>query len=412
MDRTILHIDLNNFFASVECLYNPAIRDKPVAVAGDIELRHGIVLAKNGIAKKRGVCTGETLSDAKSKCPDIVFAEPHYDLYLRYSRTAHEIYGEYTNQVESFGIDECWLDITGDGRDGVAIADELRARIRSELGITASVGVSYNKIFAKMGSDYRKPDATTAVTRENYKLLLWPLPVCDLLFVGRSTFNKLRLYGISCIGDLANTNYEFIKSILGKNGCMLWRFANGFDASPVMANSDSVAIKSIGNSTTTPRDLVTDDDVRVTMYVLCESVASRLRESNSKCRTVQMHVRDTTLTVYERQTKLLHESWLAREIFDAAYTLYHRHHDGQPIRTLGVRGADLVSQDNAQICLLPETPTAERDEALELTVGRLRERFGADAVRRGILLTDPQLSGFSPRDEHVIHPDQFDKHRA
>lgn len=412
MDRTILHVDLNNFFASVECLYNPAIRDKPVAVAGDIELRHGIVLAKNGIAKKRGVKTGETLAAAKGKCPDIVFVEPHTDRYLRYSRIAREIYGEYTGQVESFGIDECWLDLSGGGRDGIGVADELRVRIKNELGVTASVGVSFNKVFAKMGSDYKKPDATTPVTRSGFKEMLWPLPVCELLFVGGSTFRKLRLYGISSIGDLANADYEFIQGLLGKNGCMLWRFANGLDMSPVMESCDTYKIKSVGNSTTSPRDLTSDDDVRVTLYILCESVAARLREDNLKCTTVQIHVRDTSLAVYERQVKLGHESWLAREIFDAAFALYRRHHDGRPIRTLGVRGADLVSQDNAQISLLPESPTAERDEALEIALGGLKQRFGCDAVRRGILLTDPQLASFSPRDEHIIHPEQFDKHRA
>jgi DNA polymerase-4 len=412
MDRTILHVDLNNFYASVECLYNPEIRDKPVAVVGDIELRHGIVLAKNLIAKKYGIRTGETLSAARSKCPSILFVKPHMDRYLRYSGIAREIYGEYTSQVESFGIDECWLDVSGAARSGKEIADEIRARIRNELGVTASVGVSFNKVFAKMGSDYKKPDATTVVSRENFRTLLWPLPVCDLLFVGSATFRKLKLYGITSVGDLANADYEFIQGLLGKNGCMLWRFANGLDMSPVMESCAGIQIKSVGNATTAPRDLVTDDDVRVTLYVLCESVAARLREHNFKCATVQIHVRDTELEVYERQTKLHTESWLARDIFDAAFMLYKRHHDGRPIRTIGVRGADLVSQENAQITLIPESPNAERDEALEVAVLRLRERFGNTAVQRGILLTDTKLSSFSPRDEHVIHPEQFDKRRA
>lgn len=412
MERIILHVDLNNFYASVECLYNPKIRGKPVAVAGDIEQRHGIVLAKNDIAKKYGVRTGETLWEARSKCPYIIFVPPHIDWYIEFSRKAREIYGRYTNQVESFGIDECWLDVTGDVRSGKEIADEIRARIKNELGITASVGVSFNKVFAKMGSDYKKPDATTVITRENFRTLLWPLPVSELLFVGNATFRKLKLYGIKSIGDLACADYEFVQALLGKNGCMLWRFANGLDRSPVMESCAAVKIKSVGNSTTTPRDLVSDDDVRVTLYVLCESVAARLRDSGFKCQTVQIHVRDSELQVYERQTKLQYETWLARDIFDAAFMLYKRHHDGRPIRTLGVRATSLVSQDNAQIRLLPESPTAERDEALELTVLRLRERFGNTAVRRGIMLTDPGLSSFSPRDEHIIHPEMFDKQRA
>lgn len=410
--RTILHVDLNNFFASVECLYNPELRDKPVAVVGDVEQRHGIVLAKNGIAKKHGVRTGETLSEARSKCPSVVFVPPHMDRYLRFSKIAREIYGEYTNKVESFGIDECWLDVSGSERPGTAIADEIRARIKNEMGITASIGVSYNKVFAKMGSDYKKPDATTEITRQTYRSMLWPLPVSELLFVGSATFRKLKLYGIKSIGDLATADYEFIQGLLGKNGSMLWKFANGLDMSPVMESCASVKIKSVGNSTTAPRDLMTDDDVVVTLYVLCESVAARLREDGFKCKTVQIHVRDSELSVYERQTKLPYETWLARDIFEAAFALYKRHHDGRPIRTIGVRGTDLVSQDSAQIKLLPESPTAERDEALELTVLRIRERFGNTAVQRGILLTDPALSSFSPRDEHIVHPELFDKQRA
>ncbi|HHW23941.1 MAG TPA: DNA polymerase IV [Clostridiales bacterium] len=412
MDRTILHVDINNFFAAVECLYNPEIRDKPVAVAGDVELRHGIVLAKNLIAKSYGVRTGETLSEARAKCPGIVFVPPHMERYIEFSRRAREIYDEYTHRVESFGIDECWLDVSGDARSGKEIADEIRERVKKELGITASVGVSYNKVFAKMGSDYKKPDATTVITRENFRKLLWPLPVTDLLFVGGATARKLKLYGIRSIGDLACADFELIRGVLGKNGCMLWKFANGLDRTPVLESCASIKIKSIGNSTTTPRDLVCDDDVRVTLYVLCESVAARLREQCFKCTTVQIHVRDSSLESYERQVKLPYETWLARDIFDAAFMLYKRHHDGRPIRTLGVRAMDLVSQESAQIRLLPESPTAERDEALELAVFGLRERFGNAIVRRGILLTDPKLSSFSPRDEHVIHPELFDKQRA
>ena len=337
---------------------------------------------------------------------------PHMERYIEFSRRAREIYDEYTHRVESFGIDECWLDVSGDARSGKEIADEIRERVKKELGITASVGVSYNKVFAKMGSDYKKPDATTVITRENFRKLLWPLPVTDLLFVGGATARKLKLYGIRSIGDLACADFELIRGVLGKNGCMLWKFANGLDRTPVLESCASIKIKSIGNSTTTPRDLVCDDDVRVTLYVLCESVAARLREQCFKCTTVQIHVRDSSLESYERQVKLPYETWLARDIFDAAFMLYKRHHDGRPIRTLGVRAMDLVSQESAQIRLLPESPTAERDEALELAVFGLRERFGNAIVRRGILLTDPKLSSFSPRDEHVIHPELFDKQRA
>lgn len=208
-DRTILHCDMNNFYASVECLYNPALRGKPVAVGGDVEARHGIILAKNYEAKKYGVQTGEALWQAKQKCPGLTIVPPSFEKYLRFSRLAREIYGCYTDRIESFGLDECWLDLTGSERlfgGGKAVADKLRERIKFELGVTISVGVSHNKIFAKLGSDMKKPDATTVITRENYKDVVWPLPVSDLLFVGPATTRKLARYGIHTIGQLAQAD--------------------------------------------------------------------------------------------------------------------------------------------------------------------------------------------------------------
>lgn len=250
----ILHCDMNNFYASVECLFQPALRDKPVAVAGDPMERHGIVLAKNNLAKQFGIQTGEPLWMARQKCPDVIFTPPHYDLYIDFSQMAHEIYAEYTDKVESFGLDECWLDVSdsihlyGDGRQ---IADELRSRIRSELGITASVGVSYNKIFAKLGSDLHKPDATTVIG-EDFREKIWHLPADMLLYVGKATYSKLLKYDIQTIGDLAQTDLSFLERLLGKNGIMLWYFANGLDSSPVSHSHSLPIIKTIGNSTTAP----------------------------------------------------------------------------------------------------------------------------------------------------------------
>ena len=281
MERVILHSDLNNFYASVECLYNPSLRGKPVAVAGDPEARHGIVLAKNYEAKACGVATGNPLWMAKKKCPDIIFVPPHYDLYMKYSQIAKEIYSEYTDQVEPYGLDECWLDVTGSTHlfgDGRRIANELRKRIKFELGVTASVGVSYNKIFAKLGSDMKKPDATTIISSDHFRDVVWPLPVNDLLYVGRATHNKLKRYGIHTIGDLAQADQKLLHNMLGQNGLMLWMFANGLDTSPVSNIGAKFLIKSIGNSTTAPLDLITDEDIRITLMVLCESVSSQMRE--------------------------------------------------------------------------------------------------------------------------------------
>lgn len=413
MERVILHSDLNNFYASVECLYNPSLRGKPVAVAGDPEARHGIVLAKNYAAKARGVATGNPLWMAKQKCPDIVFVPPHYDLYMKYSQIAREIYSEYTDQVESYGLDECWLDITGSTHlfgDGKAIADKLRERIKFELGVTASVGVSYNKIFAKLGSDMKKPDATTVITSSRFREVVWLLPVSDLLYVGQATHNKLKRYGIYTIGDLAQTNQELLRGLLGQNGIMLWLFANGLDTSPVSNIGAKSLIKSIGNSTTAPRDLVTDEDIRITLMVLCESVSARMREYGFVCNTVQIGVRDHELRSYERQGKLSYPNRTAKALLQKAFGLYKRNHtSGKPVRSLSVRACNLSLSENEQLSLFPEISAIQKQETLESTVDNIRSRFGHFSVQSGLLLSDKQLSRLNPKEDHVIHPESFFK---
>ena len=409
MERTILHADCNNFYASVECLYNPSLRGKPVAVAGDPEARHGIVLAKNYAAKACGVATGNPLWMAKQRCPDIVFVPPHYDLYMKFSEIAREIYGEYTDQVESFGLDECWLDVTGSTGifgDGKTMADEIRKRIKFELGITVSVGVSYNKIFAKLGSDLRKPDATTVIDREHFREVVWPLPVSDLLFVGRSTLKKLLFFGITTIGDLAQADYSFLERKLGKNGGMLWLFANGLDSSPVSNIKAEPIIKSIGNSTTAPRDLVSDD-IKVTLYVLAESVSSRMRDNDFVCRTVQLYVRDKNLCSYERQAPLTYPNRTSQSIFEKAFQLYKIHHTGIPVRSIGVRACNLTVRQNEQLSFLPEVSAIQTQETIEQTVDQIRSRFGHFAIQRGVLLADRELSTLNPKEDHVIHPESL-----
>ena len=258
MERIILHSDCNSFYASVECLHHPEIREKPVAVGGDIEQRHGIILAKNQLAKQFHVSTGEAIWRAKQKCPELIVLPPNFPLYLRFSRLARDIYLDYSNRVEPFGLDEAWLDITSSENQkdkGERTAHEIRKRIREELGITVSIGVSYNKIFAKLGSDYRKPDAVTMITKENYRQIAWPLPVSDLLYVGPATKRKLNGFGVHTIGELAQTPVEILRSKFGKIGDILWCFSNGLDSSPVADFQNQPVVKSIGNSTTAPRDL-------------------------------------------------------------------------------------------------------------------------------------------------------------
>jgi len=413
MERVILHADLNNFYASVECLYNPALRGKPVAVSGNPEARHGIVLAKNYEAKACGVETGNTLWMARQKCPDIVFVPPHYDLYMKYSQIAQEIYSEYSDQVESYGLDECWLDVTGSTHlfgTGQVIADKLRTRIKYELGVTASVGVSYNKIFAKLGSDMKKPDATTVITSERFRESVWPLPVSNLLYVGRSTYNKLKRYGIQTIGDLARTDQKFLRYLLGQNGVMLWLFANGLDTSPVSNIGAKSLIKSIGNSTTAPRDLVTDEDIKIILYVLCESVSARMREYGFICNTVQIGIRDNELQSYERQGKLSYPNRTVKSLFDKAFHLYKENHiSGKPVRSLSVRTCNLSLRENEQLSFLSGISEIQMQETLESAVDQIRNRFGHFSIQRGVLLTDRQLSNLNPKDDHMIHPESFFK---
>lgn len=309
MNRTILHSDCNCFYASVELLHHPELRGKPVAVGGDPEARHGIVLTADYTAKRYGVKTGMALWQAKQLCPDITFLPPRMDLYLRFSRMAQEIYADYTDKREPYGIDESWLDATDNATlkgDGFHIAQEISSRMKKELGITVSVGVSFNKIFAKLGSDYKKPDAITTMYEDEFQRKAWCLPVSDLLYVGNATNKKLYSMGIRTIGDLAKSDETLLVRKLGKMGSILWAFANGYDESPVKLENTSAPVKSVGNSTTTPRDMETDEDVRIVLYILAESVAARLRENGFRCRTVEISVRD----------KELFHMWLLRELLN------------------------------------------------------------------------------------------------
>ena len=409
--RAVLHADLNNFYASVECLYRPELRGKPVAVCGDPSLRHGIVLAKNYPTKATGIITGEAIWQARLKCPDLIVLPPNFSLYLDFARLARGIYTDYASRIEPFGLDEAWLDVTESRAmfgDGGTIADIIRERIKTELGVTASVGASFNKIFAKLGSDMKKPDATTVISMLNYKEKVWPLPVGDLLYVGRATKKKLNRKNIFTIGDLAQTDAQYLIASLGKWGGVIHDFANGRDFSPVANFGEESLIKSIGNSTTTPRDLVCDRDVRMVFYVLCESVAARLREHGFQCTTVQIHIRDNVLSSFERQGKLSRPSSLSADIAGRATELFRENYSWEkPIRTLGVRACDLVpSGANAQTSLFVDEERRARQEKLEETLDALRSRYGYYCLQRAVLLEDRPLH-INPKDDHVIHPMGF-----
>ncbi len=407
--RVILHSDMNNFYASVECVHRLDTRGKPVAVGGDEELRHGIVLAKNNIAKAAGIRTGEALWQAREKCPGLVVVPPNYPLYLRYAKLARQIYADYTSQIEPFGLDEAWLDVSGE--DGVRVANEIRSRIKRELGVTASVGVSYNKIFAKLGSDIKKPDATTLISQSNFKSVAWPLPVEELLYVGRATKLKLHRIGVTTIGDLAATPASLLHGLFGKVGDVLFTFANGLDDSPVMQMDEESLIKSVGNSTTTPRDLTCNEDVKLTLFVLCESVCARMREHGFLGRTVAISIRDNELFRFERQCKLDRPSHISREIADAAMRLFAENYSWpRPIRSIGVRCTDLVPTSMPlQLSVFSDEQERQKQEALDRTVEELRRRFGHFCIQRACMLADKPLGGINPKGDHIIHPVGFFK---
>lgn len=408
-DRTILHSDINCCYAAIEHLHHPELAGKPLAVGGDPEARHGIVLTADYLAKKHGVKTGMALWQAKQLCPEINFISPRMDLYLRFSKMAHEIYGEYTDLQEAYGIDESWLDVTDSVSikgDGYKIAQEISNRMKSELGITVSIGVSFNKIYAKLGSDYKKPDAITTMYRDEFRDKAWGLPASDLLYVGRSTSEKLHRLGIRTIGDLARTDEKILHSQFGKMGNILWAFANGYDDSPVKYEDAHAPIKSIGNSTTTPRDLVNEQDVKIVLTILAESVAARLRENGFKCRVVEISVRDNELFSFTRQRKIDHATNVTREIAEEAFRLFQENYTWQkPIRSVGVRGADLVNDNYwEQIDLFSSVEFREKQMKVDTAVDDIRRRFGFYSVQRGLMYFDKMLSAVDAKAEHTVHP--------
>lgn len=407
MERTILHIDANAYYASVECLHHPELRGKPMAVGGDVEARHGIILSANQIARRCKVKTGEALWQAKQKCPELIVVPPHFDLYFRFTKLTRALYYEYAPQVEPFGLDEAWVEVTNTEKLGKlgarGLADEIRRRVKDELGITVSIGVSYSKIFAKLGSDFRKPDAVTMFNRSNIRELVWPLPCSDLLYIGRSTEKKLCKYGIRTIGQLAQTPPEYLHRWLGKWGLMLSAYANGLDNSPVADFGEQQVVKSIGNSITLPRDLCCDEDAAIAFWMLCESVASRLRAHGLLCRTVQISLRTNDLSSLERQKKLAQPTCLASALHEAAMELLRGNFIWQiPLRSIGVRAVDLLpAATPQQLSMFEDAEKAERLERLEHAVDGVRQRFGPRAIRRAVSMIDPTLMGIEIGDTHT-----------
>ncbi len=393
MDRCILHCDCNSFYASVECVYRPELRQVPMAVCGDPADRHGIVLAKNEIAKKFGIVTAETVWQARRKCPELVLVPPHFQRYDEFYHKINAMYCEYTDRVEPFSIDESWLDVTGSQRlfgDGKVIADTLRRRVREELGITISVGVSFNKTLAKLGSDYKKPDATTVLSRDTYQQLLYPLPVSRFLFVGRSSEATLNKMGIRTIGELAAADRACLVAALGKLGGQLHDGANGIDPSPVRVFGDRPDAKSVGNGMTFRGDLETEEELHRGLLYLIEPVAARLRGAQQQCNVIQLTIKYPSLKTVSRQRTLPRSTALVPELYREAVALLHEcWQTGTPVRSLTVTACRLEKADEGeQLCLFDAVDEQDRERLgkLESVVDSLRERYGSDSVKRCAVL--------------------------
>lgn len=394
-DRIIFHADCNNFFASCECLERPELKNVPMAVAGDPEDRVGVVVAKNEIAKRYGVKTTDTVYQAKKKCPGIVFVPPRHHLYSEVSKRVNAIYLDYTEYVEPASIDESYLDMT----QAVSflkmipreLADELRDRVRNEIGITISVGVSYCKIFAKMGSDYKKPDATTIITRENYRDILWPLSVSDLYMAGRAAVLSMDRKGIRTIGDLARQSQKSMQNLLGKHGELLWRYANGIDDEPVHLFGEEREIKSVSRGRTFKKDLVAVSEVKTGLSFLVDEVARTLRRHNLKGGVVTIQIRRPDMSVISRQTSLGHYTFLQREIQETAISLVQENWsigEAHPIRALTVGVTKLVPADKvveqmSMFDLVSEDDRRDRQERLEAAVEAVRRKHGDGSITLG-----------------------------
>lgn len=420
-DRDVLHSDINCCYAQIECQARPELRGKPVVVGGDEEARHGIVLAKNLIAKRAGVKTAMALWEARKACPGLVVVPPDYRLYMDVSRRAREIYYDYTDRVEPFGPDEAWLDVTGTrrclGLSPAEIAREASERMVAELGISVSVGVSWNKIFAKFGSDYKKPDAVTVITRENYREVVWQAPVRDLLYVGPATERKLHSSGIDTIGQLACASDELLRNRLGKMGFVLRGFARGQDATEVKPYDRDAAdvmreIKSYGNGLTAPRDICDPQSAKAYVWMLAESVAQRMREGRARARTVSVGARAADdLCTRSRQCKLPVATDVTLEVARAAWGLLRELEPldaSHPLRGIHVRASDLEPADaDLQASLFDPLPRRTEMRELDASVDDLRRRYGNKCVVWGAQLVDEGAASVDAKADNTVHPVSF-----
>jgi DNA polymerase-4 len=389
MDRVVLHADCNSFFASCETLIRPELKNVPMAVCGDPENRHGIILAKNELAKKFDIKTAETVYQAKRKCPDLVLVRSHHGFYEEISKKCSAIYAEYTDMVEPFGIDESWLDVTGSRRlfgTGEEIAEKIRKRFKDEIGITCSIGISFNKVFAKLGSDYKKPDAQTVISRENFKETVWPLKASELLYLGKSAYEILKKHNIFTIGELAQADRKFIIKHLGKMGGMLHDYANGIDDSPVETVYTEHFPKSVSNGSTFRTDLKTAEEIKTGIMYLADSLHLRMKHQHIKCTAMYVQIKYADFTVVSRQRALDYSTNLMHDIFSVCHELFYEIYNGKPVRAITLGGTGTVSEDNRfmQFSLFDDGNRQKR-EKLESALDGIREKYGENSVNVGTL---------------------------
>ena len=410
MDRTILHCDMNSFYASVELLAHPELAGVPVAVCGDPKSRHGIILAKNEEAKKYKVQTAETIWQAKRKCPDLVLLPAHRSKYEEYCRIINGIYLRYTDLVEPFSIDESWLDVTGSlgkfGLSGKEMADEIRETVKAETGLRLSAGVSFNKIFAKMGSDYKKPDATTVITRDNFRELLWPLPAGDLIFVGKSTAAKLESLNIRTIGGIAQADPALLRSVFGKHGEEMYRYANGLDDAPVSAYDSRREHKSVGCGITFSRNLQGRDDVRTAVVTLGDRVSERLRRKGLWASGVKVDIRDPNFRSISRQMQLESATNSSAEIAAAAMDLIDRNwRYTDPIRLITVTGINIsegLPEEQLSLFAPAQEEEKKKNEAVDAALDSIRGKFGKYAIMYGGTLGNDLGISYQEKEEEEI----------
>ena len=403
MEKIIIHSDMNSCYASVECSLNPALRGKPVAVGGSEEHRHGIILAKSEEAKKYGVKTGEPLWQAKRKCPDLIIVEPHFEQYIKYSRLAHDIYARYTDKIEPMGLDEVWCDITGSIKafgSKEVICEEIRTAFKEELGVTVSIGVSFNKIFAKLGSDLAGKDAVYEITKDDFKEKVWKLPATAIMGVGRSTGETLLRYGIKTIGELAECDPKWLRTVFGVVGNDLWKYANGLDSSRVMPDGYRQPIKSIGHGVTCSVDLVSGDEVWKVFLSLSQDVSRQLKKNGLEATGVQIGVRDNQFMTRQFQCETDFATQSATEIARTAMKLFEKNYSWvYDVRAVTVRAINLQKEGTPyQLDFLSDTESHERQKKIDDTVLALRERYGTDAIFNCCLMTEDKIP-----DHHIKH---------